>query len=43
MRVLVVEDEPLIAEVVARALEREGLTVAEVWARRKLEKRTTVL
>lgn len=27
MRVLVVEDEPLIAEVVARALEREGLSV----------------
>jgi DNA-binding response OmpR family regulator len=27
MRVLVVEDEPLIAEVVASALEREGLTV----------------
>jgi DNA-binding response OmpR family regulator len=27
MRVLVVEDEPLIAEVVARALDREGLTV----------------
>ncbi len=28
MRVLVVEDEPLIAEVVARALSREGLMVA---------------
>lgn len=27
MRVLVVEDEPLIAEVVARALAREGLAV----------------
>jgi two-component system response regulator MprA len=27
MQVLIVEDEPLITEVVARALEREGLTV----------------
>ena len=30
MRVLVVEDEPLIAEAVARALSREGLTVDTV-------------
>jgi two-component system, OmpR family, response regulator MprA len=30
VRVLVVEDEPLIAEVVARALGREGLTVGVV-------------
>ncbi len=33
MSILIADDDPLVRDVVRRYLERDGLTVAEIWGR----------